>query len=350
MRLFISAAEASGDRLGAALIAGLARRTTVHAEGFGGPHLRAVGVRTWRDASEHSVVGFVEVLAHVPRLLRLLDSWATQALTYRPDAAILIDAPDFHLRLARRLSRAGVPVILFVPPAVWASRPHRVKAYASVVDHILVLFPFEMSAWSGVPVTCVGHPLRDEIPAPIRPHDDGSTVALLPGSRRSEVTRHLPVLRDAAEHLLKAGACDELVVAVAVPHLNAKLTEGLRGLPVRWAEGPSAVRDAVSVARGALVSSGTATLETALLGCPQVVLYRLHPVTHLLARWLMTVDHWALPNILVGRRAVPELIQGAATGPASPCRGRPATTSLTLDTRPSAATSTSRPVVRLRWR
>ncbi|MEL7369861.1 MAG: hypothetical protein AAFN74_13165, partial [Myxococcota bacterium] len=260
------------------------------------------------------VVGFVEVFAHLPRLWRLLGDLANRAIAYRPDIAVLIDAPDFHLRLARRLSRAGIPVVLFVPPAVWASRPHRVRAYSAAVDHILVLFPFEVDAWRGAPVTWVGHPLRDDIPAVIRPKAGTRVVALLPGSRRSEVTQHLPALRAAAQRLVSAGAADAFTVPVAASHLKAALVDGLRGLPVRWTQGASAVRTAVGDAKGALVSSGTATLETALLGCPQVVLYRLHPATYRLAKRLKTADYWALPNVLVGRRAVPELIQNAATG------------------------------------
>ncbi len=317
----ISAAEASADRLGAALLGALRERTSVVAMGMGGPHLAAAGFDAWRDSAELSVVGLVEVVAHLPRLLRMARDLVRRGRDASPDVAILIDAPDFHLRLARGLRQAGIRVVLFVPPAVWASRPQRVARFAAAVDLVMVLFPFEVAAWAGVPVIWVGHPLRDEIPAPIRPRRvevesayarRPVPIALLPGSRPGELTRHLPVLRRAAELWRADEPGQTFTVALANPAFRTRIEGALSGLPLTIFEGPEAVRDAVGSARGAWVASGTATLETALLGCPQVVLYRLHPLTYAVARRLIITSHWALPNVLMKQRCVPECIQHEA--------------------------------------
>ena len=271
------------------------------------------GFEAWRRSEELSVVGLVEVLAHLPRLLRLNDALARRAIAAKPDVAVLVDAPDFHVRLARKLRRAQIPVVLYVPPAVWASRRGRVQTHAGSVDRILVLFPFERDIWAqagGAPATWVGHPLADDIQRPIRPADLATApIALLPGSRPGELSRHLPVLRQAAERL----APSTFVVPVAARAHRAQVESAFWDLPVTVFDGDDAVRAAVGRASAALVASGTATLETALLGCPQVVFYRLHALTYALARRLMTCGHWALPNVLVESRAVPELIQDQAT-------------------------------------
>ncbi len=315
VRLVISAAEASADRLGGAVLDALRSSRPVAASGMGGPRLRSAGLQAWHDASELSVVGMVEVAAELPRLWRLCRSMVRRAIAWRPDVAVLIDAPDFHLRMARSLRRAGIPVILFVPPAVWASRPGRVRRYAAAVDRMMVLFPFEMAAWKGVPVDCVGHPLVDQIPAPRRPPDlDRAPIALLPGSRRGELARHLPVLKRAAEVLDDREPGRGFVVPVADPGLRDRIFRELDPVRPTLVDGPDAVSVAVGQSAGALVASGTATLETALLGCPQVVYYRLHPLTYAVARRLKIVPHWALPNVLLAERAVAEHIQDAATG------------------------------------
>ena len=318
LRIMVSAAEASGDRLGAALLEALGRRTAVRAMGMGGPAMRAQGFTAWRDASELSMVGLVEVLEHLPRLLRLNCALARRAVVSAPDVAILIDAPDFHLRLARRLRRHGIPVILFVPPAVWASRPGRVQTFGRAFDRILVLFPFEVEAWRGIPTVWVGHPLVDDILGPVRPEAPASApVALVPGSRLGELRRHLPILAAAARRLVAAGVAARFVAPVATLGLTPAITAGLAGVPLELVhpdEKGSALQSAVGRAKAALVCSGTATLETALLGCPQVAFYRLHAITYAVARRLMTCRHWALPNTLLDRRAIPECIQGRATG------------------------------------
>lgn len=317
-RVFLCAGEASGDALGASLLLELSRRAPeLEAFGMGGPAMKAAGFRALHGIEELGVVGLLEVLRHLPRLFGLVRDLAEQAIALRPDVAVLIDVPDFNLRLARRLAAAGIPVIFYVGPSVWAWRSGRVAAFRRVATKMLVLFPFEVEVWrqAGVDVSCVGHPLLDEIPTKAvarRPR----TVALLPGSRRSEVKRHLSILLEAAQRLRDRGKADRFVIPVA-PSLDAGELQRL----VDQASVASAVelissgvdpeprRTAVQEASVALVASGTATLETALLGTPQVILYRVNALSYWLGRLLTKIRFLGLPNLISGRGIVPELLQ-----------------------------------------
>lgn len=323
MRVFFSAGEASGDALGAALIEALrAKDPALEAYGMGGPRMAAAGCRIEQDAAELNVMGLVEVLRHLPRLFRLRDRVVQLALQNRPDVAVLIDVPDFNVRVAKQLKAAGIKVAFYVGPSVWAWRPGRVERYRRVLDRLLVLFPFEAPIWAraGVDVVCVGHPMLDEIPAPaagalIRPR----TVALLPGSRRGEVERHFPIMLAAAQRLLQSGHAERFVVPVA-PTLDP---EWLRGFVARAGlfervelvedrDGPLR-RAAVASSELALVVSGTATLETALLGRPQIIFYRANWLSYWVYRLMVTLTHVGLPNIIAGREVAPELLQGKLT-------------------------------------
>lgn len=325
MRLFISAGEASGDALGAAFLDALRDRAPeVDAFGLGGPRMAASGFRALRNADEIGVVGLFEVLGHLPRLFRLLDDLATGAISEGAEAAVLIDVPDFNIRLAKRLARAGIPVAFYVGPSVWAWRAGRVRAFRRFVDKLLVLFPFEAPIWTraGVDAVCVGHPLLDEIPEPYADaFVEPRTIALLPGSRRSEIARHLETILDAAEILRSKGLADRFVLPVA-PSLDAgelrrliarspvqdavELVIGERGDPVPR-------RRAIARASLALVASGTATLETALIGRPQIIFYRVHWLSFWVARFMARVRHLGLVNIIAGREVSPELLQGRFT-------------------------------------
>lgn len=323
MRVFFSAGEASGDALGAALIAALkARDPSLEAYGMGGPRMTAAGLRREVDASELNVMGLVEVLRHLPRLFRLRDRVVQVALQNPPDVAVLIDVPDFNVRVAQHLKAAGIKVVFYVGPSVWAWRPGRVHRYRRVLDRLLVLFPFERPIWerAGVDVVCVGHPMLDEIPqaatsALIRPR----TVALLPGSRRGEVERHFGIMLEAARRLVERGLVERFVVPVA-PTLEV---EWLRGFVARAGllertelvedvEGPRR-RAAVAGSELAMVVSGTATLETALLGRPQIIAYRANWISYWIYRLMITLRHVGLPNIIAGREVAPELLQGKLT-------------------------------------
>lgn len=323
MKVFISAGEASGDALGASLQEALqALVPGVETWGLGGPRMVAGGFRAVRDARELSVMGLFEVLRHLPRLFRLRDHLAAAAIADRPDVAVLIDAPDFNIRLAEKLHAAGIPVVFYVGPSVWAWRPGRVKRYRPHIDKLLVLFPFEVPIWqaAGVDVECVGHPLVEEVPAPAPMEAaDPGTVALLPGSRRGEIRRHLGVMLDAAKRLVAEAGVERFVLPVAPTLDRAWLAElvsqaGLQDR-VELVEDPAGPGRRAAVARAAvaLVVSGTATLETALVGRPQVIFYRVHWLSYAIGKRLMRVRHFGLPNIIVGREVAKELLQGQLT-------------------------------------
>lgn len=328
MKVFISAGEASGDALGAALIEALrARVPDVEVFGMGGPAMQSAGFEALRDARELNVVGLVEVVRHLPRLFRLLWDLAARGVARGPDVAVMIDAPDFHVRLARYFRRARVPVAYYVGPSVWAWRAGRVAKFRDVVDHMMVLFPFETAVWraGGVDVSCVGHPLADQIP----PADPSAralvprarTIALLPGSRRSELRRHAPLLLEAGARLLDRGRADRLMLPVAPTLDPAAIAALVDASPARGrvdlvlaTDGDArARRAALGAAELALVCSGTATLETALLGTPSVIVYRVSPLSWWIGRRLTRIAHLGLPNLIAGRPVVPELLQDALT-------------------------------------
>ena len=324
LRIFVSAGEASGDALGASLMRALkARRDGLSFYGMGGREMVAEGLTKHRDASEVAVVGLVEVIRHLPRLFRLKAELASIAIEGKPDVAVLIDVPDFNVRLAGVLRRAGIPVVFYVGPSVWAWRRGRVNAFKRVIDRLLVLFPFETPVWTeaGVDAICVGHPLVDQV-RPIDHSDQGAskskTIALLPGSRKSELDRLLAVMLDAAQRLAEEGAADSFVLPVA-PTLDAsQLADRIVSHPI----GPrvqlitgdaEARRAAIADVRLAIVASGTASLETALMGLPQIIVYRVNALTFWLAKMMTKLRHLGLPNIIAGREVAPELLQGRLT-------------------------------------
>lgn len=326
MKLFISAGEASGDALGAALLEALSKRDpNLETFGMGGARMVALGFRALRDAREVGVVGFLEVIRHLPRLFRLKDALARAAIEAKPELAILIDVPDFNIRLARELKRAGIPVVFYVGPSVWAWRASRVHSFKRWIDRLLVLFPFELPPWraAGVDVVCVGHPLLDEIPE-AAPETPSTTIALLPGSRRSEIERHLHTLLAAAKELLARGRASRFVMPVAPTIDRAMLAKEIADADlvekVDLIEGsggdPEPRRRAVASSALALVASGTATLETALLGRPQVIFYRVNALSFLLGKLFTKLRHLGLPNIIAGREIAPELLQDRFTAAA----------------------------------
>lgn len=320
-RILISAGEASGDRLGAGLARALRElRPDVELVGMGGDEMASAGVRLVQHASEVAVVGFVEVLRHLPAIRRAMASLAGLLDRERPDVVVPVDFPDFNLRLAARAHTRGVPVVYYVSPQVWAWRRGRVRTIRSIVRRMLVLFPFESTFYAseGVPVTFVGHPaaadesaidavaLRRTVGLPA----DGPVVALLPGSRHGEVTRHLPILLDAARRLRERAASASFLVPRArtlPPGLLEGMVaaSGLSGVVVHEGDYPAVLK---LCAAGA-VASGTATLDAALAGLPTVVVYRMQALSYRLARRLVEVPHIALPNLVAGRRIFPELVQ-----------------------------------------
>jgi lipid-A-disaccharide synthase len=318
--LLVVAGEASGDLHGARLLTELRRLVPDLAPfGLGGDEMRAAGLAPVAHSSEISVVGITEELKILPRAREVFADLLREVDRRRPALAVLIDFPDFNLRLAKELKRRGVSVLYYISPQVWAWRRGRIKTIARVVDRMLVLFPFEVDFYRdhGVDVVHVGHPLVDEVPVLPQAWDlDPSTggplrVALLPGSRVSEVEALLPTLLEAARRLAAELPVEVRIIrAPTVPPELVDEAVELAGLPVEIiAEERFA---AIADSHLALCASGTATLEVGLLGTPMIMVYRLATWTYALARLLVRLPNVSLVNLVLGRRVVPELIQGDA--------------------------------------
>jgi len=319
----IVAGERSGDILGAALAQALqARIPGLEVFGCGGEAMRQAAVDTVVDAHQIAIAGITEVVAGIPRVYRAFHRLLEEADRRRPQLAILIDFPDFNLRLARRLKKRHIPVVYFVSPQVWAWRKGRVKQLKERIVKMIVIFDFEEEIYrqAGVPVEYVGHPLVDRVRAHLTRREfcaqaglDPSVpiIALLPGSRRKEVSTNLPVMLDAATRLAQ-GRKLQFVVAVA-PTIDAHWLETT--LLARYA-GRIAVRtaanatyDAMQHSEVAVVTSGTATLEAALRERAMVVVYRVSALTWLVGKLLVKVPYYCMVNILAKRELVPELMQ-----------------------------------------
>lgn len=322
-RLLLSCGEPSGDLYAAELVGHLRQRVPgLEVVGLGGDRLQAQGARLTAHVRDLAVVGLLEVVSHLPRLRRIFRAVLAEVDARRPDVAVLVDYPDFNLRLARELRRRDIPVLYYVSPQVWAWRRGRLGAIRETVTRMLVIFPFEETVYreAGVPVTFVGHPLVDLV----RPAADTAAflescgldpgrpvVAVLPGSRQKEVAHNVTRLAAAAELLRERKPELQFLVALA-PSLDPA--------PVERAFAPSGARlvagathAALSAARLALVASGTATVEAALLRVPMVVVYRVSPLTYALGRPLVSVPHFAMVNLVAGRSIVPELMQSDFT-------------------------------------
>lgn len=298
MRLWISAGEASGDLLGAELVRELRPRKV---RGIAGPAMRAAGVDPAERTENATAFGIVEVVRRVPWFLELLRRMEADATSFRPDVVVTIDAPDLNLRLGRRLRAHGIPVVHWVSPQVWAWRRGRVHSIARSCDRLLCLLPFEPALYeeAGVDAVFTGHPAYDRARA--LPRNQANVLGIFPGSRRSEVRRQGPAFAHAA-HLLRRQH-PSLTVQVS----RAPTIDDLGPLAdFEVVEGFAAVAGA---SRLALASSGTVTLELAAMGIPQVAAYRLHPLEWWLARALVRVPHITLPNLVLGRRAIPEHVQ-----------------------------------------
>ena len=327
-RIAIVAGEASGDLLGARLIAALREHfPNASFEGVAGPQMQEAGCEVLFASEELAVMGLVEILKDLPRLTSIRRELRRRWFANPPDCFIGIDSPDFNLRLEEQLRNAGTPTVHYVSPTVWAWRPGRVKTVARSAQLLLCLFPFEPACYDATALAAayVGHPLADEIPmesdaAAARANlglDQGSTVvALLPGSRRSEVERLGPVFAQTAALLAEARNSLVFVAPMANDVVRAAFGEQLDrwapGVPVTLIDGQS--RDAMAASDAVLLASGTASLEAMLIKRPMVVVYTLAPVTHFIMKGLglLRLDRYALPNLLAGRDLVPEYMQGAA--------------------------------------
>jgi lipid-A-disaccharide synthase len=323
--LLVVAGEVSGDMHAAPVIRALAARRPGGAVwGLGGDGLAAEGVELLHHTRDLSVLGLVEVLKRYGYFRRVFREVLAEVDRRRPRAALLIDYPGFNLRLAAELKRRGVPVVYYVCPQVWAWHRSRIPKMAKLIDRLLVIFPFEVEvfAGTGLDVQFVGHPLVEaartafDAPPPDLPWPGPLRVALLPGSRRQELERLLPSLLGAAARLERARPEAGFLLPAASPEIAALA----RSIIAATAEKPSRLevvegvtRAVLRQARAAWVASGTATLETALMECPMVVVYRTAWFTYQAGRRLVKVPHLGMVNLLAGRELCPELLQDAVT-------------------------------------
>lgn len=328
LRIGLVAGEASGDQLGGGLVRELTRlRPGIECEGVAGPAMADAGCSVLADSSVLAVMGLVEPLREIPRLLKLRRQLVSRWTAAPPDVFVGIDSPDFNLGLELALKRAGIPTVQYVSPSVWAWRQGRIAKIARAVDRVLCLLPFEKAFYDehGVAADFVGHPLADRLePAPpdARLRDSfglssSCVVAVLPGSRGSEVARLGPVFARACRRLLERRPD----VAFVAPMANAALRKrfehmlGEAGVAGHFRLQDGRAHDAMRAADVVLLASGTAALEAALLGRPIVAAYRLAPLTYALARSLklVKVRHFTLPNLLTGQPLVPEFLQRGAS-------------------------------------
>ena len=336
--ILVIAGEASGDRHGARLVAEIRRMLPqAQLQGIGGEAMAAQGVSLLARAEDLAVVGLTEVAGRLPAVIQALREVNQVLREKRPALTILIDFPDFNFLVVRLAKWRGVPVMYYISPQVWAWRRHRVRTIARYVDRMVVIFPFEEEFYRerGVPVTFVGHPLKETLPElPSRDillqewglDPERLTLALLPGSRGSEIERHLPLMLAAAQLVSEALPEVQFILPLASTAPRG-LVEGM--IKEAWEDVPSPgpplkiipgqAYAALAAAHLAVVASGTVTVEAALAGTPTVIMYRLAPLTFQMAKLLIRVDHIGMANLLAGEGLFPELIQEDCT-PASLAR------------------------------
>ena len=320
----LAAGEASGDLLGAGLVAALRERLpSARFEGIAGPAMQAEGCEVIYPMERLSVMGLVEVAGRYVSLMRDRRQLGNHWLRRRPDVFIGIDAPDFNLGLERRLRDHGIPTVHYVSPSVWAWRRYRVRGIRKAVDLMLTLFPFEAAFYedSGVDVAHVGHTLADLIDLEVEPKaarraldldEDASYVALLPGSRMTEINSLGTLTLETAAWLQSRRPQLRFVMPAATPAIHAELERRIaaQGIPVTLVDGRA--REVMAAADVVVLASGTATLEAMLLKRPMVITYKLHPLTYHIMKAMMHVEHVGLPNLLAGSSVVPERLQAEA--------------------------------------
>jgi lipid-A-disaccharide synthase len=328
MRIALVAGEASGDLLGAGLIAELrARFPGAEFAGVGGAQMRSAGMDTWKDCDELAVMGLVEVIRHLPRLLRLRRELRDRLLAWKPDVFIGIDAPDFNLGLERKLKQAGIPTVHYVSPSVWAWREGRAAKIGRSADLVLCLFPIEPAIYErhGINARFVGHPLADIFP--LHPDGDAARIALglpigvpilalLPGSRLGEIRRLLPTFLEAAQGLRRSIPDLLVLIPAANSQCHAAIEQALAQSDadnVTLLDGHA--HQAMIASDVVLLASGTAALEAMLAKRPMVVGYRISALTYriVMALGMMKINHYSLPNVLANEPIVPELMQGECT-------------------------------------
>jgi lipid-A-disaccharide synthase len=340
LRILISAGEASGEMYGAQLIEALHRaaerkaaelrsagqpgaavptQTSLEFFGVGGDRMRAAGCDTVVDAKDLSVVGITEILSHLPKIYGLYQHLIKEADKREPDLAIVIDSPAFNWRVARQMKKRGIPVVYYVAPQFWAWRQGRVRLIRNYIDKALVIFPFEEKFYRdrGVDATFVGHPLADLTLPAIERNDYAAQfhldpakywITLMPGSRVKEVRMNLPTILEAAAQL---GPAYEFLLPVA-PTLDRTLLQSLIDRKTPGKQSITLVPESLPAlwhSRAGIIASGTATVEAAMMRTPFVMVYRVSPLTYLLGKPRVKIPHFAMVNLIAGKKVVPELVQ-----------------------------------------
>ena len=325
--VYLVAGESSGDQLGANLIRALKKWDDLNFTGIGGPAMAQEGLQSLFPMSDLSLMGIIEIIPHIPRILKRLKQTEEDILSKKPDVVVTIDSPGFCFRLAKRLRRHHIPLIHYTAPTVWAWRPGRAKKIAKIFDHLLALFPHEPPYFikEGLDTTFVGHPLVEMDITPERAlgfrqrhclDEKNIVICLLPGSRRGEVNRLLPIFVDVLRQLKNYYPNLQVVMPV-VPHLKEHLTQFLEpnDLSILIIADAQEKIAAMAASNLALAASGTVALELALTETPTVIAYKANPLTIFIVRRLILTPYVCLTNILLGRRVVPELLQEHCTVP-----------------------------------
>lgn len=324
--IMIVAGEASGDLHGASLVQEMLKTDpALNFYGIGGSKLEKMGVKLFANTSTMAVMGLTEVVSKLGSILKIMGMMKKSLDEYRPDLVILIDYPDFNLRLAKAAKKKGIKVFYYISPQVWAWRKNRINQIKKFVDKMAVILPFEVDTYAtkGFTVNYVGHPLLDLV----KPHyskqdsrkkisiaENKTTIALLPGSRLSEVTKLLPEMLRAAEILAQKIPDVQFVLPLADTLEEKNISDISKSSPVKIKVIAGLTYDVISSADLAIVASGTATLETALLGVPMIIVYKVSPLSYLVGRLIINVKNIGLVNIIANKTIVPELIQKDANG------------------------------------
>lgn len=329
MKIAIVAGEASGDTLGAGLMLELQKiLPDVSFIGVGGPKMLRLGLNSLFPQDRLAVMGLVEPLKRLPELLSMRRSIGDTVIKEQCQLFIGIDSPDFNLGLEKRIKNAGIKTMHYVSPSVWAWRQGRIKLIKKACDHMLTLFPFEAEIYHQhrIPVTTVGHTLADRIPLEpsqelskllrdeLSINSSDTLIALLPGSRKTEVNSIFPIMLAAAQQLNERHNHWRFIIPAATEALKIEIEKQLANLP----EIPAHVtlgrgHEVMAASDGLVLASGTATLEAMLLKKPMVVVYKMHPLSFNIMRWMAKISYVALPNLLANDRLVPELLQDDAT-------------------------------------
>ena len=320
-KIFFLAGEQSGDLHGSLVINELKKiRDDIEIHGIGGPMMRAAGMNCLHGSEELAVIGFVEVLKNIRHLYQILNDVREWLKANKPDMIVLIDYPGFNQRVAEIAKDLGIHVLYYICPQVWAWNSGRVKKYKKIISEAVVVFPFEQEIWgnAGIETNWFGHPLlsvakpsvsKVEIKKDLQ-LENNFVVSLLPGSRSQEIYYIFPVLLDAAEEILKQKPNTRFLLPIAETIPDDRILPYLRGrkLPVTMLRGQT--YDAISMSDVCMVASGTATLETAIIGTPMTIVYKVNWLTSLISKFVIQAKHIGLPNVIAGKRIVPEFIRG----------------------------------------